>query len=135
MEKKQCGVCQLDVNDIEPLRCGFCDVYFHIGPQCCGFNLSRPSRDLFSQGKALFVCPSCRDELNGRCVKTYIADMHEPSISPPSDLQTQVKKLSNLVKTLSHKVDRCITKDVSADRPFRAKDAWPRIGCKRRAAQ
>lgn len=132
MEKKQCGACQLEVNEIEPLRCGFCDVYFHIGPQCCGFNLSRPSRDLFSQGKALFMCPSCREELNGRSIKSYITDMHESNIPPPDDLQIQVQKLTKLVDTVCQKVDRCLNNTVPADRTVRTKEIWPRLGVKRR---
>lgn len=135
MEKKQCGACQLEVNEIEPLRCGFCDVYFHIGQQCCGFNLSRPSRDLFSQGKAMFVCQICRDELNGRSVKSYIADIRAPVTSSSPGLQTQVQQLSKLVETLNEKVDCYITKNVNADRPpVRLQDVggWPRLGLKRR---
>lgn len=132
MEKKQCGACKLDVNEIEPLRCGFCDVYFHIGPQCCGFNLSRSSRDLFSQGKAMFLCTDCREELNGRSVKSYLADMHVPDTAPSSGLQSQVEQLRKLVETVSEKVDSCISKDATADRtPFRS-SAWPRLGVKRR---
>lgn len=135
MEKKQCGTCHSDVNEIEPLRCGFCDVYFHIGPQCCGFNLSRPGKDLFLQGKAMFVCSSCREELNGRSVKSFIADLQIPDTASPSGLQSQVQQLFKLVETLSEKVDCCISKAVSTDRPsIRSKDvnSWPRLGIKRR---
>lgn len=136
MEKKQCGECQLEINEIEPLRCGFCEVYFHISMQCCGFNLSRASKDLFSQGKAVFVCSNCRDKMNGRSVKQYFTDELTHDTTPsPDGLPAQVQQLFNLVESLSDKVDKCISMDIPAERPSnrsRKGNAWPRLGVKRR---
>lgn len=136
MDKKQCGECQLEINEIEPLRCGFCEVYFHISLQCCGFNLSRASKDLFSQGKALFVCPTCRDKLNGRSVKSYLTDeLPNDTTSSPDGLSAQVQQLFKLVESLSEKVDKCIPTDNTPERSSNRTskgNAWPRFGVKRR---
>lgn len=135
MEKKQCGECQLEINEIEPLRCGFCEIYFHISVQCCGFNLSRTNKDLFTQGKALFICSTCRDKLNGRSVKSYLTDELANGTTSPDGLPAQVQQLFTLVESLSDKVDKCISKDIPAERPSNRpwkENAWPRLGVKRR---
>lgn len=136
MEKIQCGECQLEIMDTEPLRCGLCEHYFHFSIECSGFGLSRTISDLFSKGNALFVCSGCRNKMNGRGVKSFLADEIATDPSPPSeDLTAQVQQLFQLVKSLSDKVDKCISTDTPAARPpLRPKKdiTWPKLGVKRR---
>lgn len=140
MEKKQCKECQLDVNDIEPIRCGFCDAVFHISQQCCGFNY-RTNRDVLSQGKLMFICADCRSELDGRSVKSYLEDkMQSQMISPTGvtasdNLSSQVQLLAGVVDKLSKKVDVLASTAVAGGKTkqlltpsFRA---WPKPGAKR----
>ncbi|XP_055522500.1 uncharacterized protein LOC129716691 [Wyeomyia smithii] len=98
MEKKQCGECKQAVNDIEPIRCGFCENCYHINQQCCGFN-SRGCKDLFALGDIMFICPICRELLNGRSIRSYIADLQLPLSEQPTqssqltELPAQAQKL------------------------------------------
>ena len=132
MDPKHCGECSLVINELEPIRCGFCDTYFHISQKCCGFN-NRANRDLFSNGQAMFICPKCRDTLNGRSVCTYIEETMSPQPPPSVDLNLlsdQVQKLTSLVEALSKKVEgvdkeRPLAKSVSTPQ-------WPKTGIKRR---
>ena len=143
MEKKLCGECKLEVNDLEPIRCGFCDARYHINQQCCGFN-SRVCKDLFSQGKIIFICPHCRDELNGQSIGAYVADMIDKQPPPHSqqlnDLPGQVQKLDEVVEGLSKKIDNMPHKplniDGSASTPINlsATPVWPARNPKRRRA-
>lgn len=107
MDKKQCGECSLAINELEPIRCGFCDAYFHISQQCCGFNI-RVNRELFSNGKAMFICPKCKDTLQGRSVCSYLKESLISQSSTSLDLEqlsNQVQNLANLVESLSKKVE------------------------------
>lgn len=104
MDKKQCGTCGLDVNDLEPVRCGFCEAYFHISQQCCGINL-RACKDIFAQGKVLFICPPCRNILDGRRIRAYVADVSPSESMVTNSLTTQLQQLSGMVEVLSKKVD------------------------------
>lgn len=135
MESKQCGECKLDVHDLEPVCCGFCETFYHIRPQCCGFN-QRSCKDIFAQGKAMFICANCRIELNGRSIRAYIADVNKNIPPPPSHsdaLSVQVQQLSGLVEVLSQKVDNfvCGTDSSAAVREPNTPQ-WPRLGAKRR---
>lgn len=134
-----CKECELDVNDIEPVRCGFCDAVYHISQQCCGFNY-RTTRDILSQGKVMFICSDCRSELNGRSVKCYLEDkMKTQTTSPTSvaasdNLSSQLQLLTGVVDKLSKKVDDLAsasggTKTNQLSTPsFRT---WPKPGAKR----
>ena len=131
MEKKLCGECQLPINEIEPACCGLCETHFHIGQQCCGFN-SRAHRDLFSLGKAVFICPTCKDELNGRSIRAYFTEKLETKPVGPSNAATtdQFHQLCETVGALSEKVDRLMLSQNRSDSPI--VPAWPRLGVKRR---
>lgn len=139
MEKKQCKECKLEVNDIEPVRCGFCDAFFHISQQCCGFN-HRANRDILSQGKAVFFCNDCRVELNGRSIKCYLQDKLDAQPSAhagdtPDNLSSQVQLLADAVGKLTKKVDVLSSAQLSGNRvnqsitPSLRK--WPKVGVKR----
>lgn len=109
MDRKYCGECKQEINDLEPMRCGFCDAFLHISQNCCGIN-SRGLREAFALGKLLLVCTACRSELNGRSIRSYIADTQVAPLAPPelpilSTLPEQVQQLSNVVETLSKKID------------------------------
>lgn len=107
MEKPQCGECELEINDLEPIRCGFCEASFHFNQQCSGLN-ARTMKDAFQSGKAMFFCPPCRNELNGRSIQAYLADNHnrQPDAIPPlSDVPKQVQELFTVVEKLSQKID------------------------------
>ena len=97
MEKKLCGECKQAVNDIEPIRCGFCEDCYHINQQCCGFN-SRVCKDLFA--------PECKELLNGCSIRSYMADMQLPQLEQPAqtshltELPAQVQKLFEVVDGL-----------------------------------
>lgn len=138
MEKKQCKECKLEVNDIEPVRCGFCDALFHISQQCCGFN-HRANRDLFSQGKAMFICTDCRSELNGRSVKRYLEDNADsqtcPVVASSDNLSTQVQLLTDVVDKLSKKVDVLASGQASGSKTNKlltpSNRSWPRLSAKR----
>ena len=107
MEKKRCGACSEEINELEPVRCGFCEAVFHIQPQCIGFNL-RTCKDAFSKGAVMFICPPCKSELSGRSIRAYIADLNspQPNQSDSSNgLALQLQQLSGLVEVLSKKVD------------------------------
>lgn len=140
MEKKICGACKLDVNDLEPLRCGFCEALFHISQQCCGINL-RSCRDIFAQGKVLFVCPSCRNTLNGRSIRAYIADLDSIQSTNTNSFATQLQQLSDMVGVLSKKVDNISSVPIQNNYPVASPKrnenrtpVWPRLGAKRRRA-
>lgn len=130
----------MEVNDIEPICCGFCDAVFHISQQCCGFN-HRANRDLFTQGKVMFICSECRTELNGRSIKRYLADTSKcPSaadtIASP-DLSNQVQLLAEAVDKLGKKVDGLASKQphpagVRTNQLLTPSlRAWPKPGAKR----
>lgn len=132
MDKKHCGECSLEINELEPIRCGFCDTYFHISQQCCGFN-NRANRDLFSNGKAMFICPKCRDILNGRSVCSFLKESLGPQSSSPMDLNllsNQVQKLSSLVESLSKQVENIVNERQAAIAV--STPSWPKTGVKRR---
>ena len=107
MEKKQCGECKQAINDLDPVRCGFCDDYFHISQQCCGFN-TRGNKDALTQGKIMFVCSPCRDKLKGRCVNANVADKlndNQSQAACVADLPKQVVKLVDAMDALGQKID------------------------------
>ena len=107
MEKKHCGACSEEINDLEPVRCGFCDGVYHIRHQCCGFNL-RTCSEAFARGAVMFICPQCKSELKGRSVRAYIADLNSPQLSgseASNGVASQLQQLSSLVEALSKKVD------------------------------
>lgn len=139
MEKKQCKECKLEINDIEPVRCGFCEAFFHISQQCCGFN-HRANRDILSQGKAMFICNDCWVELNGRSIKCYLNDKLNTQSSAQVDdtsdnLSSQVQLLADAVGKLTKKVDVLSSGQLGGNQvnqsitpSFRK---WPKIGVKR----
>lgn len=139
MEKKECKECRMEVNDIEPVRCGFCDALYHISQQCCGFNY-RTNRDILSQGKLVFICTDCRAELNGRSIKCYLEDKQKSNNIPPANvdasdsLSSQVQLLAGVVDKLSKKVDDLATAPVGS-KPKQlltpSLRAWPKPGAKR----
>lgn len=132
MENKLCGECNLPINDLEPIRCGFCDLAFHIGQQCCGFN-SRAYRDLFSQGKAMFLCPACKVELNGKCFHTYLNEklVNAPAESTNAVTSEQFQQLVQTVGALIEKVDRLSSPQNGNDQ-ISTVTMWPKLGVKRR---
>lgn len=120
------------INELEPVRCGFCDAYFHISQQCCGFN-TRATKDLFANGKAMFICPKCRDTLNGRSVCSFLKESLGTPSSSPVDLNllcNQVQKLARVVESLSKQVENI----VNERQPARSVSTpnWPKPGVKRR---
>lgn len=81
----------------------------------------------------MFVCPVCRDELNGKSVRSYIDDKlksHEPS---SHSLPDQVQQLSTLVESLSQKVDSIAAAQNQSTRPLSVRNpsSWPRLGANR----
>lgn len=147
MESKQCGECRHEINDLEPLCCGFCETLFHISQNCCGINL-RSCRDIFAQGKALFICPQCRNDLNGRSIRKYIEDQNKiekSTVVSTDNLSIQIQQLSCVVDTLSKKVDRItsvpitatcsdVTPKLSVSQDSRT-PIWPRLSTKRRRVE
>lgn len=133
MANKLCAECKLEVNDLEPVICGFCEALFHIRPQCCGFN-QRSCKDVFSQGKVLFICSVCRNELNGRSVRDYIKDMQNLHTAParPDSLDDQVQQLTAVVETLSHKLDNFVCGAIRPPPSEPITPQWPRLSVKRR---
>lgn len=132
MDKRHCGECNLVINELEPIRCGFCDTFFHISQQCCGFN-SRSHKELFSNGKAMFICPECRNTLGGRSICSFLkgsTDSHSPSQLNLDELFSQVKKLTSLVESLSKRVEH-ITNECQLPRPLGTPN-WPQQDVKRR---
>lgn len=105
MEKKICGECNVLINDLEPFCCGLCETHFHISQQCCGIN-NRNCKDIFTTGKAIFICSKCRTELDGASIRTYF---DATSVSSQqafcANLMTTINDLSELVKALSKKID------------------------------
>ena len=138
MEKKICGECKEAINDLEPLRCGFCEAFLHVTQTCLGFN-SRGLKEAFAQRKVLIMCMTCRESLNGRSIQSYIADTHQPP-SVPSDLKdlpAQVSQLSNVVKALSTKFDNfTCTQPQPQSQPvwptLNTTPVWPKRSVKRR---
>lgn len=133
MAKKVCGECKLDINDLEPLICGLCESYYHISQNCCGLNI-RILKEAFTTGKAIFVCPSCRTELNGRSVRSFFTDKsncQSNDTQPPADLPGQVQQLFEVVNKLSDKIDNFTNKSKPAN-IVSTPPAWPRLGAKRR---
>lgn len=143
MDKKLCGECKLAVNDLEPMRCGFCDTFFHINQQCCGLN-SRLCKDFFTLGKIMFICPTCRVTLNGRSICTYVADLKLNQTTQSqnlNELPAQVQKLFDVVDVLSKKIDSLPSKSMNEDPPFGTPSAmpatpiWPTKNTKRRRTE
>ena len=143
MEEKQCEECKQIINDIEPVRCFFCEACFHINQQCCGLN-SRVCREYFAQGKILFACPTCRTMLKGRSFSAYIEEkqLDQPSqLQPLSDLPAQVQKLFEVVDGLSKKIDSLPGKPMNADSLLECPitvsttPVWPKKSVKRRRTE
>ncbi|XP_058811040.1 uncharacterized protein LOC131675929 [Topomyia yanbarensis] len=91
------------------------------------------SRDLFSQGKAIFVCCGCKDKLNDRSVSSYIKDALELQQTQPSNLanlSAQVRQLFNLIETLSRQVENIVSERPVGGTPVVSD--WPKLGVKRR---
>ncbi|XP_058816563.1 uncharacterized protein LOC131679832 [Topomyia yanbarensis] len=137
MDKKQCGECHHEINDLEPVRCGLCEIPFHVSQNCCGFN-PRSCKDVFAQGKAVFICIRCRDELNGRSIREYITDQNRNNISPSAstdDISKQIQQLSGIVEVLGKKVD-CIANSNQTPKPSVSREMrtpmWPGSSSKRR---
>lgn len=138
MAKKLCKECQLEVNDIEPIRCGFCDAFFHISQQCCGFN-HRANRDLFAQGKVMFICTECRSELKGRSIKTFLENSLKSQTASPvvmdPNLSSQVQLLAEVVDKLGKKVDALTSTPVGGGKTNKlltpSLRAWPKPSIKR----
>lgn len=142
MAKKQCKGCQLEVNDTDSIRCGFCDAFFHISQQCCGLN-HRANRDLFTQGKVMFICTDCRSELNGRSVQRYLEDALKSQSADPAvldasnNLSSQVQLLAEVVDKLGKKVDGLASTHVQVGGGKTNQlltpslRAWPKPGVKR----
>ncbi|XP_053691469.1 uncharacterized protein LOC128739986 [Sabethes cyaneus] len=139
MEKKQCLECKNDINDIEPLRCGFCDGYMHISQTCCGIN-SRGLKEPFAQGKLMLLCTACKNELNGRSIRVYIADIQHgspnmPNVPVSTELPVKVQQLSDIVESLSKKIDNLTsTNQLHLDWPVPTPKtpAWTNRSAKRR---
>lgn len=141
MEKKQCGTCELDINDLEPVRCGFCEAFFHISQQCCGINL-RACKDIFVQGKVLFICLPCRSILSGRSIRAYVADLDSSKSTNTNSLASQLQQLSGMVEVLSKKVDNISSAPTQNNCPAASPmftvsnenrtPVWPRVSAKRR---
>lgn len=133
MANKFCGECKLEVNDLEPVVCGFCETLFHIRPQCCGFN-QRSCKDIFSQGKVLFICSECRAELNGRSIRAYMKDVQNLLSAPArtDSLEDKMQQLTGLVETLSQKVDNFVCGAVRTPPCEPITPQWPRLSVKRR---
>ena len=132
MAKKQCGECGGDINDLEPVCCGFCESFYHIDQNCCGFK-SRLLKEVFAAGKAMFICPPCRTELNGRLIKSYLAEKSDcqPNESPLlADLPGQVVQLSEAVKKLNEKIDTLASKPQQST--LASASTWPKLGVKNR---
>lgn len=132
MERKQCVECKCDINDLEPLRCGYCEGYLHISQQCCGIN-ARGLKEHFASGKLLLICSSCREELKGRSISSYIVNTkqsHSPSIP---NLAAQFQQLCGVVEALSNKIDdfTSVPKPPPAT-PLCDTPVWPRRSVKRR---
>lgn len=139
---KICGECKLTVNDLEPIRCGLCESCYHINQQCCGLN-SRLCKELFAQGKIIFICPTCRELLNGRSLCAYLADQksnHPSSQQNLTALPAQVQKLTEIVDGLSKKIDTLSSTTVN-DGPILGTPImpttpiWPRVNNKRRRTE
>ncbi|XP_065075674.1 uncharacterized protein LOC135699359 [Ochlerotatus camptorhynchus] len=132
MDQKQCGECQLVINELEPLRCGFCETFYHISQQCCGINI-RNLKEPLSAGKILFVCNSCRGVLQGRSIRCFIDDQQQQQMQPPSlaSLPDQVRQLHDAVAELSKKVDN-FSANPQRNPSLSATPVWPKPGAKRR---
>lgn len=115
------------VNDLEPIRCGFCDTHYHINQQCCGLN-TRHCKDFFALGKIMFICPTCRLTLNGRSISAYVADLQLNQTSQPqnlAELPAQVQKLCDVVDGLSKKIDSLPCKTIIDDTPLGTPSVMP----------
>lgn len=125
MDQKQCGECQLVINELEPLRCGFCETFYHISQQCCGINI-RNLKEPLSAEKILFVCNSCRGVLQGRSIRCFIDDQQQQQMQPPSlaSLPDQVRQLHDAVAELSKKVDNFSAKP-QRNPSLSATPVWP----------
>ena len=133
MDKKQCCECKSEINESEPLFCGFCEAYLHISQQCCGFN-ARGLRDAFASRKVLVICSTCRDELNGRSISSYAAKTPQSQSSDLPNLNVKFQQLCGIVEALSNKFDDFVSKPKPplatpslGDTPI-----WPRRSVKRR---
>lgn len=133
MDKKHCGECKQEINDLEPLRCGFCEAFLHISQNCCGIN-SRGLKEAFAQGKLLLMCTSCREMLAGRSISAYIAEIPSTMSVPPAsvDLPAQMKQLSEVVEGLSRKIDRFAGSTSQSTWPAPSTPSWPQRNKKRK---
>lgn len=135
MDKKQCGECKCEINDLEPLRCGFCEVFLHISQQCCGIN-ARGLKEAFASGKILLICSTCRAELKGRSISSYMAQTIQSQPHTPSSpiLTAQFQHLCGVVDALSKKIDHFTAKPKPPAATLSLCDSptWPRLSVKRR---
>ena len=141
-----CGECKLTINEFEPIRCGFCEKNYHINQQCCGIN-SRVCREFLAQGKIIYICPTCRETLNGRSINAYVdssintyvdsLQLNQPQLL--TDLPNQVQKLFDIVDVLSKKIDNLPSNSTSENPPVGTPNVmmsttpvWPVKSVKRR---
>ncbi|XP_053695687.1 uncharacterized protein LOC128743184 [Sabethes cyaneus] len=152
---------QLVVNDFEPVRCGFCGSFFHFGLQYCELN-ECAHKELFTEGKAIFICATCKIDLNGRSIRTYVADKLkcvpdqpmnaalsnqnsrsirtyvadklkcEPDLLKNAASSNQFQQLVETVRSLSNKVDRLMQN--RADQISKV-TSLPELGVKRRRTE
>lgn len=91
----------------------------------------------------MFICPHCREKLNGRSISSYVADLqHNESSHPqlPIDLSGQMQKLTEAVEGLSKKMDNMPHNPPKVDgfdhtpSTLSATPVWPVRNAKRRRA-
>ena len=84
----------------------------------------------------MFICQSCHDELKGRSIRRFIAEL-DGKLNQPADLPlldalpAQVQHLSDVVAELSKKIDVLSAKP-QRNRSVSVATAWPKLGTKRR---
>lgn len=99
---RTCGKCNKEIRDIEPAQCGFCNMFFHIKPECSDITRSH-MQQLFNCGKALWICPHCRTSADN-FQNISLNDVTRSQSALVTDLRSQIKSLTDLILSLQTKI-------------------------------
>lgn len=100
-----CGKCSKEIRDIEPAQCSFCEAFFHVKMECSDVTRSH-MQQLFSCGKALWLCCTCREFFANRSLRAVLSDTSHAQSTEIESLRTEMKKLTDVVMTLQHDMSK-----------------------------
>lgn len=99
MEHHPCGKCTEVVSGIEPVVCGMCETYYHIGRECSG--ITRTEMNTLTKCTALWLCPGCRIIFGNKPIHELLKNL-----TLFADMQAKIADLASTVNELSGKIEK-----------------------------